>query len=76
MICEEGMTTIEGRSPLLVPQNYYKKISRKWNIQSSLKGTIKKSQRLYASNATITKLWLALITRLKGSTCTKNHERK
>jgi hypothetical protein len=39
------------------------KTSKKWNIQSSWNGTIvltnKKSQRLYASNATITKLWLA-----------------
>jgi len=39
------------------------KMSKKWNIQGSWNGTIvltnKKSQRLYASNATITKLWLA-----------------
>jgi len=39
------------------------KTSKNWNIQGSWNGTIvltnKKSQRLYASNATITKLWLA-----------------
>jgi len=39
------------------------KTSKKWNIQGSWNGTIvltnKKSQRLYVSNAIITKLWLA-----------------
>jgi hypothetical protein len=38
------------------------KTSKNWNAQGSWNGTIvltnKKSQRLYASNATITKLWL------------------
>jgi hypothetical protein len=52
------------------------KTSKKWNEAIVL--TNKKSQRLYSSNATITKLWLVTTNKacFQGSTCAQNHERR